>query len=187
MTHRGNKTSVHTRAKRKARVIELTQAGATKQEIATEVGISRQTLWRYLQALDVQFVESNRDAITALKQKVAGEIAQRADEVLDGELDPKRATAWNNLMSSFNRLLGLNAPTKSINAHISANHPLPDYGPAAHPRLWKIHEACVDLSDDQIAEVVKFAKSIRRVSVVTNPYRLPEWMVPAVEGNVDDN
>lgn len=119
MSGRGNKTSVHTRTKRAQRVIELAKTGATKQEIAADIGVSRVTLWRYLQALDVQFVESNRDAIAELKKKVAGEIAQQADNVLSGDLDPKAAAAWNGLISTFNKMLGLNAPTKSIQAHVS--------------------------------------------------------------------
>jgi hypothetical protein len=115
---RGNKTSEDTRTKRAKRVIELAQAGATKQEIATDIGVSRVTLWRYLQALDVQFVESNRDAIAELKKKVASEVAQQADNVLSGELNPRAALAWNGLISTFNKMLGLNAAIKTITARI---------------------------------------------------------------------
>jgi hypothetical protein len=120
---RGNKTSEHTRTKRAKRVIELAQAGATKQEIAADIGVSRVTLWRYLQALDVQFVESNREAIAELKKQVASEVAQQADNVLSGHLDPKAAAAWNGLISTFNKMLGLNAPkkTESLNVNVETD------------------------------------------------------------------
>jgi predicted transcriptional regulator len=177
VSKRGNKTSSHTRSQRKERVIELAQAGATKQEIATEIGISRQTLWRYLQALDVQFVESNHDAITALKQKVAGEIAQRADEVLAGDLDPKAATAWNGLMLSFNKLLGLNAPSKSIQAHVSAN--LTD-------RDLKLRKATHGLDEDQLESVAAFARSLPRKPAVRDASWFPTPEPALLEGGSDD-
>jgi hypothetical protein len=150
---RGNKTSVHTRTKRAERVIELAQAGATKQEIATDIGVSRVTLWRYLQALDVQFVESNHDAITALKKKVAGEIAEQADNVLTGQLDPKAAHAWNGLMSTFNKLLGLNAPAKSVTAHVEVN-------PEHSQEFLDYRAAVAHLNDEQRQDVLRYARSL---------------------------
>ncbi len=166
------------REARRKKIIDTMKAGEVPTPEALQV--SRATLWRDLKALQEQAVLTlDTEGLKAITQQQYQVQLKMEEALLQGVLDPATVIAWNKVRESIAKLLGLNAPSRSIQAHISAKG-LPDYGPAAHPELWKIHEACVDLSGDQIAEVVKFAKGLRRGPVIDGEIRyvLPEWINP---------
>lgn len=158
----------------------------SQEGVAKAMGISRRTarglLNRVLDNNNAVMVEQDLEDLQSLMGEV--EAHRKSAKPLSLAAIDRLA----RLLEIRIRLRGTAAPTKSISAHISARQGgLPDYGPAAHPRLWSVHEACVDLTDQQVAEVVRFAKSLPRDLTVLRE-ELPEWMQPkTLEGEINEN
>jgi hypothetical protein len=68
--------------------------GKTRGEVAAEVGVSRMTLWRDLQALDTKFGAENSERVRELKAKVGEALLKAADEVWQGKVPAEVANAW---------------------------------------------------------------------------------------------
>src|SRR5262249_34905261 len=67
---RGNRSTNAAIQERRSREVELMKDGKSRGEVAAEVGVSRMTLWRDLQALDAKFGAENSERIRELKGKV---------------------------------------------------------------------------------------------------------------------
>lgn len=111
---RGNKTSKAHRAERQSREIELMNAGKTQGEIAADLGISRQTFWRDMNALTKSYTEGNQTAFGKLREMQVGALLDMAREVHDGKIEPEVGNSIRGLLDSVSKLLGLNAPQKSV-------------------------------------------------------------------------
>ncbi len=93
--------------------------GKTRGEVAAEVGVSRMTLWRDLHALDAKFGAENSERVRELKAKVGEALLKAADEVWQGAVPAEVANAWRAIVADFSKLLGLNAESRAVVAHVS--------------------------------------------------------------------
>lgn len=117
---RGNKTSKAERAERQAKALELMKEGKTQGVIAELLGISRMTFWRDLQAIEARYVEGSKEDVAAFKKSQYDALIRIESATAEGTIEPEVANALVRIRDSVARLLGLNAPTKSISATINA-------------------------------------------------------------------
>jgi DNA-binding CsgD family transcriptional regulator len=115
---RGNATSKAHRAERQAREIELMNAGKTQTEIAEELGISRQTFWRDIQKLTADYAAGNQPAFAQLREVQVGALLDLAREVHDDAITPEVGNSVRGFLDSVSRILGLNAPVKSVSVRV---------------------------------------------------------------------
>jgi hypothetical protein len=140
---------------RRRRIVERVKTGETRKEIMQNENISRVTLWSDLKALDSLFLTENSTEVKELKRRVGHALLESADSVLSGELAPDMANAWRAIMSDFSELFGLNSPKTAVVGHVSSANQVTDRD------LW-LREACSGLDDDELQQVLRFAKGIPR-------------------------
>ena len=157
---RGNKTSKVERVTRQVRAIELLKSGDTQEAIAALLGISRTTFWRDLQAIEARFVAGTDADVRQFKQAQYQALMKIESATAQGTIEPDVANALTRVRDSVAKLLGLNAPTKSISAHVNTN---PEHSPA----YLFFREAVAGLNDEQLHQVYQFARVLKRVPVVT--------------------
>src|ERR1051325_9047730 len=116
---RGNKTREARRAERRQKEIDLMNQGRTQQQMAEELGISRQTFWRDVQELTKQYADGNKESFAELRKLQVGALMDMAKEVHEGTLAPDAGNSIRGFLDSVTRLLGLNAESRSIVAHVS--------------------------------------------------------------------
>jgi conjugal transfer/entry exclusion protein len=105
-------------ARRKKIVEQIKNGGATPTP--DEVGCSRMTLWRDLKALQEQAVLTlDAEGLKAIKQQQYQVQLRMKQALLEGVLDPTTITAWNKVRESIARLLGLNAESRAVVAHVT--------------------------------------------------------------------
>jgi DNA-binding Lrp family transcriptional regulator len=158
MKPRGNKTSKAERAERQARALELMKTGETQETIAEILGVSRTTFWRDLQAIEARYVEGSKEDIAAFKKSQYEALIRIESATAEGSIEPEVANALVRVRDSVARLLGLNAPTKSIVGHVS--------GPQLDSLYLEIRAELLDLSDGDKQEALllmrEFAKSRKK-------------------------
>ena len=161
---RGDKTSTAGIADRRAKVIEKANEGKTQLQIAAEVGASLRTIGRDFEALaaDFQNATSSRNLEFRRAQLKAFELIERS--LVEGLIDSETANAWRGIRSEISKLLGLNAPSTSITAHVS--------NPEHSREYLLFREACAGLDETQIQDVYAFARSIKRT-----------WTPPPIEAD----
>jgi DNA-binding Lrp family transcriptional regulator len=118
---RGNKTSKAARAERQAKALELLKTGATQESIAELLGVSRMTFWRDLQAIEARYVEGSKEDVAAFKKSQYDALIRIESATAEGSIEPDVANALVRVRDSVARLLGLNAPTKSISANVNVD------------------------------------------------------------------
>ena len=116
---RGNKTSKAARAKRQADALKLMKTGATQEAIADQLGISRTTFWRDLQAIEACYVEGSKDDVAAFKRNQYDALIRIESATAEGSIPPDVANALTRIRDSVARLLGLNAPERSLHANVN--------------------------------------------------------------------
>jgi hypothetical protein len=164
--------------KREARRRAIVEAVKEGQPVTPEtIGVSRMTLWRDLKSLDALFLAENSTEVRELKKRVGQALLENADNVLTGEIKPDVATAWRGIMSDFSELFGLNAPSRSIQAHVSAN---------VTDRDLQLRKVTHDLDDEQFHTVVKFAASISREKPPITAEEFVAKHTRLLEGEVND-
>lgn len=118
---RGNKTSRAERAKRQARELEMMNDGKNRNEIAGELGISRQTFWRDLQALEARYVSGSAEDIRHFKEAQYRALMKIEAATAQGAIPPEVANTLVRVRDSVARLLGLNAENRSVVLHANAD------------------------------------------------------------------
>jgi hypothetical protein len=121
---RGNKTSKAEIAERQSRALELMKTGETQDAIAEILGISRTTFWRDLQAIEARYVEGTKEDVAAFKKSQYEALIRIESATAEGSIEPEVANALVRVRDSVARLLGLNAPTKSISANVNVDQPV---------------------------------------------------------------
>ncbi|MGA9158289.1 MAG: helix-turn-helix domain-containing protein [Candidatus Sulfotelmatobacter sp.] len=116
---RGNKTSKAERAERQARALQLMKEGGTQEAIAELLGISRTTFWRDLQAIEARYVEGSKDDVAAFKKNQYDALIRIESATAEGSIPPDVANALTRIRDSVARLLGLNAPERSLHANVN--------------------------------------------------------------------
>jgi hypothetical protein len=163
MTTRGNKTSKATRAERRSQEIKLMNAGKNQTQIAKELGISRTTFWRDLQALTVEYTKGNQESFAELRKVQVGALLDMAKEVHDGVVSPKVGNSVKGFLDSVTKLLGLNAPSLVYSKHETV-------GPQLDALYLEIRQELLDLDDpakqDALLLIREFAKSRKKPVVV---------------------
>src|SRR5579864_1488494 len=152
---RGNKTSKAARAERQAKALELMKTGVTQDAIAELLGVSRMTFWRDLQAIEARYVEGSKEDVAAFKKYQYDALIRIESATAEGSIEPEVANALVRVRDSVARLLGLNAPTKSIVGHVN--------GPQLDALYLDIRQELLDLSDGDKQEALllirEFAKA----------------------------
>jgi hypothetical protein len=118
---RGNKTSKAERAERQSKALELMKTGATQEAIAEILGVSRMTFWRDLQSIEARYVEGSKEDVATFKKSQYDALVRIESATAEGSIDPDVANALVRVRDSVARLLGLNAPTRSVTATINAD------------------------------------------------------------------
>jgi HTH domain len=139
---------------RQVQIVEELKNGTPKHEIADKLQISRATLWRDLRDLQEKallvIAPSDLTEIKAAQLKVF-ELIER--NLIEGTIPTDVAREWRGIRSEISQLLGLNAPSRSIQAHVSAN---------LTGRDLRLRKVTYDLDEDQFDSVVAFARGLSR-------------------------
>jgi DNA-binding Lrp family transcriptional regulator len=156
MKPRGDKTSKAQRAERQARALDLMKSGETQEAIAEILGVSRTTFWRDLQAIEARYVEGSKEDVASFKKSQYEALIRIESATAEGSIEPEVANALVRVRDSVARLLGLNAPSKSITAHVDATENIGPYR--------KFVLACSGLEESQIEQLLVMARNMPRIS-----------------------
>lgn len=106
------------REARRKKIVELVKTNGTKPS-PEELGVCRKTLYNDTIALEAQgqlaITEQDRREMVTAQYEVLLRMEKAA---IEGTLDPDVINAWNRVRESIAKLLGLNAPQKTITARI---------------------------------------------------------------------
>jgi hypothetical protein len=152
---RGNKTSKAARAARQAKAVELISAGVKQSAIQEELGISRMTFWRDLQAIEARYIEGTAEDVKQFKQAQLAALMRLEEATIKGEVDATTAQALIRIRDSVAKLLGLNAETKHLRVNVNATA-------NQNGRFHKFVTHVAGLSDVQLEDVFRFAASLPR-------------------------
>lgn len=178
MKPRGNKTSRAERAERQSRALELMKSGETQGAIAELLGISRTTFWRDLQTIEARYVEGSQEDVAAFKKSQYEALIRIESATAEGSIEPEVANALVRVRDSVARLLGLNAPIKSVHATIN--------GPQLDALYLDIREVLLDADEQTRQEVLDDARAkvkSRRKPVVVDGMPLQPIERRLTDGN----
>lgn len=175
---RGNKTSKAERAERQSKALELMKTGETQDAIAALLGISRTTFWRDLQTIEARYVAGSAEDVAAFKKSQYEALIRIESATAEGSIDPDVANALVRVRDSVARLLGLNAPTRSVTATINAD------AEAIGP-YRKFVQAVQGLDEQQIEQLFLMARELPRrgFTMVQPPETSPLWTKQLTEGD----
>ncbi|MGA8761500.1 MAG: hypothetical protein WB562_01305 [Candidatus Sulfotelmatobacter sp.] len=127
----------------------------SQKKIAAELGVTRQTVAKHLNPLVKKLRETNPEKFIEgqLKQKEIYELMERA--LVEGKIPPDVARAWQSIRDSISRLMGYDAPSKSITAHVNG-----DVDPASM-RLWQ--RAVYELRHIPEAKLASFWERVKPI------------------------
>jgi len=172
---RGNKTSKAARAARQAKALELMKTGATQETIAELLGVSRMTFWRDLQAIEARYVEGSKEDVATFKKSQYDALIRIESATAEGSIEPEVANALVRVRDSVARLLGLNAPSKSIVGHVG--------GPQLDALYLDIREVLLDADEGTRQEVLDHARELvksRRKPIVVDLNLFPKELTDGV-------
>jgi DNA-binding Lrp family transcriptional regulator len=119
-TRGGNKKSNGAIAKRRLEVAKRLPQGEQVGALAKELGVSRVTLWRDIKKLTLQFSDASREAFQQYKQAHLNVLQKMAHAVLEEKVSPDVAGEFRKYQQDIAKLLGLNAESRSVVAHVTA-------------------------------------------------------------------
>jgi hypothetical protein len=152
MTRKGNhRTTKAQELARKQKAAELSAQGLKPGEIAAETGASRMTIWRDLKGLMANVQAKLPEEFLALRREQDAVLRKMEELLLTEQADPELVREWRAVRKDMAELWGLNAPTKSITAHVDA--------PGRHHELL---EHSHGLTDEQLQLVYEFMDSLPR-------------------------
>jgi hypothetical protein len=178
---RGNKSSKAAIASRQAKEREMIEENPgvldqlTQAEIAQAVGATnRLQVQRDLAQISKPLQLENSTAFEQIKraQLQTYELMERS--LIEGKISPDIAREWRGIRSEVSRLLGLNAPTKTISATVNA-----DVDPATLPeyRRWLFETRY--MSKDGHEKVYAYIRAerlnVREAVAVEVPTSSPLW------------
>jgi hypothetical protein len=141
------------REARRKKIVELVKADGTKPT-PEELGVCRKTLYNDFTALEAQgrlaITEQDRRQMVNAQYEVLLRMEKAA---IEGTLDPDVINAWNRVRESIAKLLGLNAPSKSVTALVDTN-------PEHSQEFLEYRAAVAHLNDEQRQDVLRYAKSL---------------------------
>ncbi len=163
MKSRGKPTTKAARAKRQAKAVGLMNDGIKPADIPGVLGISRMTFWRDLQTITERFQSESADAVEQYKraQLAVFELMERS--LLEGQIDTDTAREWRGIRAQISKLLGLNAPQRTITATVNA-----DVDPTTLGRYSRFCHETRHLTDEQLEKVYEFARPMNVYTPATN-------------------
>jgi hypothetical protein len=132
--------------------------GKAASAIARELRVSRMTFWRDLQAIEAQYVAGSGEDVKQFKEAQYRALIKLEEATAKGTIEPDVANALVRIRDSVAKLLGLNAPTKSVSMNVSAEH---------SPLFLKFKSATAGLTEDQLETVFAYAAGLPREARVT--------------------
>jgi hypothetical protein len=132
-------------------LIRLAAGGATQGEQALAVGLSRAQVnrdWKEIR-------QASPEKVAARREQFATELDSMKRFILEEAVltDSQMIDAWLSIVDRAAKLFGLDAPTKSISAHVDVN-------PEHSDEFVRYREAVAHLNDEQKADVLRYAKSL---------------------------
>jgi len=179
---RGNPSSQAEIELRREQVIEKLKTAdhQTLTQLAEDLGVSRATLWRDLQAIEARFVAGSAEDVKQFKEAQYHALLKIEEATVKGTIEPDVANALTRIRESVAKLLGLNAPTKSVSLTASVEtHDL---------RYLKFEAAADGLDDVQLEEAFDYLRKLPRTPRVTvkDASWFPQPEPKQLEGNADD-
>ena len=116
----GNKKSNSAIAKRRTELAERLSKGERVGKLAKELGVSRVTLWRDVKNLTLQFSDPSRAAFQEYRQAHLKVLQTMAQAVLEEKVSAEVAREFRRYQADIAKLIGLNAETRSVVAHVTA-------------------------------------------------------------------
>jgi hypothetical protein len=175
---RGNKTSKVVRERRKQQIAASLGEGKGAEQTRRELGLSNGTFYRLISTMNLDYSNATMETLGPVKGKLMLELARRAEDVLDGKLDPKAATAWVKIINLISELGGMKI-SRSMNVHVSAEK----------DTLWlKFKKAVTGLTEPQIDEAIRYLAALPRTPkpVVRDASWFPAPEPALLEGGSDD-
>jgi hypothetical protein len=177
---RGNKTTKAVREDREKRIAEELARGTSRRDIQQKLQIkSRTTLWRSVRDLQRRSLLTLDPNDLRTAREAQGKILLKIEESLvSGKLPPDVVTAWTRLRESMARLFGLNAESRSLHLHASANT----------DSLWlRFKKAISGLSETQIEDAIRYLTALPRTpkAVVKDASWFPAPEPRLIEGSVE--
>jgi DNA-binding Lrp family transcriptional regulator len=117
---RGNKNSKAVIEQRRTELAKRLSNGERRGALAKELGVSRMTLHRDIRALTANFQADNRSAFAEYREAHLKVLQRMAHAVLEEKVSPDVAGEFRKYQQDIAKLLGLNAESRSVVAHISA-------------------------------------------------------------------
>ena len=112
---RGNKTSEVARLERQQDIVQLRAEGLTLDQIVTRTGRSRATVWRDLKRIGQELRLNNDQQISQLREQQHTELTELKRILFDLKMsDAQKIRAFLQVSVRISKLLGLDAPQKSI-------------------------------------------------------------------------
>jgi hypothetical protein len=132
-------------------LIRLAAAGATQGEQALAVGLSRAQVnrdWKEIR-------QTSPEKVAVRREQFATELDSMKRFILEEAVltDSQMIDAWLSIVDRAAKLFGLDAPTKSISAHVDVN-------PEHSDEFVRYREAVAHLNEEQKEDVRRYAKSL---------------------------
>ena len=130
----------------------------TLSQLADDLGVSRATLWRDLQAIEARFVAGSTEDVKHFKEAQYQALLKIEEATARGTIEPDVANALTRIREAVAKLLGLNAQTKALVAHTSQ---------PTDVRYLKFKAAADGLDDVQLEEAFNYLRQLPRTPRVT--------------------
>jgi hypothetical protein len=148
---RRNEIQAIVKRQRHEELIRLAAGGATQGEQALAVGLSRAQVnrdWKEIR-------QTSPEKVAARREQFATELDSMKRFILEEAVltDSQMIDAWLSIVDRAAKLFGLDAPTKSISAHVDVN-------PEHSDEFVRYREAVAHLNEEQKEEVRRYAKSL---------------------------
>jgi len=126
---------------RQEKAVDLIGLGFTPAEVKDILGTSPSTMKRDLVALTDRFKSDwGAKKYEAIVEAQIAVFTLMESELVSGSIDASTATAWRGIRDSISDLLGLNAPTKTVNINIDENEALVGYRRFRHSTRYLSNE-----------------------------------------------
>jgi hypothetical protein len=161
---RRNEIQAIVKRQRHEELIRLAAGGATQGEQALAVGLSRAQVnrdWKEIR-------QTSPEKVAARREQFATELDSMKRFILEEAVltDSQMIDAWLSIVDRAAKLFGLDAPTKSISAHVDVN-------PEHSDEFVRYREAVAHLNEEQKEDVRRYAKSLPNL-----------WKTPPMDADI---
>lgn len=141
---------------RETDVVEGLKDGKTVRKMAAELQVHRNTIVRDLKALRERFAVGNTEAFEQYRDAQLQVLERIELSIIEGHIPVDVANAWRAVRADISKLLGLDAPSKSVSVKVDAE---------SSPLFLKFKKAVSGLAEAQLEEVLAIAAGLPRAAV----------------------